>query len=116
VQYYYYYASQAKFHDGQRAWKPWFNRMWPLYVGAQKIERDACADHLGRLRDIGWWENTDAHTDRPVMDTCLAAIQLMIPYRNLPTMRADAVRDEPAIAAATAAAMEDDIPVDTGDI
>ncbi len=50
------------------------------------------------------------------MDTCLAAIQLMIPYRNLPTTRADAVKEEPAVAAVTAAAAKDDITVDTGDL
>ncbi len=116
VQYYYYYASQAKFHSGGKVWKTWFDQMWPLYLGAQKIEKGAYTDHLGLPRDIGWWENTDAHADRPVMDTCLAAIQLMIPYRNLPTTRADAVKEEPAVAAVTAAAAKDDITVDTGDL
>ena len=34
---------------------------------------------------MGHWENTDVHTTRPVMDTCLTALQLMVYYRYLPT-------------------------------
>ena len=33
----------------------------------------------------GHFENHDAHTSRPIMDTCLAALQLMVYYRYLPT-------------------------------
>jgi hypothetical protein len=43
-------------------------------------------------QEIGWWENKDHHTDRPVMDTCLAALQLMVYYRNLPTTSKDALK------------------------
>ena len=34
---------------------------------------------------MGHWENNDVHTSRPVMDTCLTALQLMVYYRYLPT-------------------------------
>ncbi|MBM4164208.1 MAG: terpene cyclase/mutase family protein, partial [Lentisphaerae bacterium] len=77
IQYYYYYATQAKFHAGINAkrWTSWWDKLWRLYVRAQRIELGAYTDPQGRPQEIGWWENTDAHTDRPVMDTCLAAIQ-----------------------------------------
>jgi len=116
VQYYYYYATQAFFHDGGRRWNRWHERIWPLYVNAQKIEKDACTDPRGRPRNIGWWENGDAHSDRPVMDTCLAALQLMVYYRNLQTARTEAVREEPAVRAAAAAVGPDDIPVEIGSL
>jgi hypothetical protein len=51
------------------------------------------------MQDIGWWENADVHTDRPVMDTCLAALQLMVYYRYLPTFQ---VIDTPSEIVATA--------------
>jgi len=82
LQYYYYYATQSKFHFGGPRWENWNKEMKAVYVAAQKIERNAIKDAEGRDRDIGWWENGDAHTDRPVMDTCLAALQLMVYYRN----------------------------------
>jgi len=120
TQYYYYYATQAKFHNGGKMWDEWNAKMKPIYLKELKIEKDAYTDHLGKLRDIGHWENTDAHTDRPVMDTCLAALQLMVYYRNLPTTQAGAVRENPADAAAGGAAMAtvegDDIKVDLGNL
>jgi len=92
LQYYYYYATQSKFHFGGPRWEKWNQEMKAIYVAAQKIERDAIQDHTGQYRDIGWWENNDTHTDRPVMDTCLAALQLMVYYRGgLRTTSADAV-------------------------
>ncbi len=113
IQYYYYYATQAKCHTGIRGkrWTSWWDKLWRLYVRAQKIEKGAYTDPQGRPQEIGWWVNTDANTDRPVMDTCLAAIQLMVPYRNLPTTRALAVKPDAAEAGPAAATRNDDIPV-----
>jgi len=82
LQYYYYYATQSKFHFGGPRWEHWNREMKAVYVAAQKIERGAVKDIAGNDCDIGWWENGDAHTDRPVMDTCLAALQLMVYYRG----------------------------------
>jgi len=95
-QYYYYYATQAKFHDSERRFKPWFEAIDAAYIKAQKVEKNAYPDHNGKLQDIGWWENPDQHTDdasrqMPVMDTCLAALQMMTPYRYLPTGKETAV-------------------------
>jgi hypothetical protein len=86
-QYYFYYGTQALFQEGGEAWKRWNAVMWPAYVNAQFIKKQAIADAKGILQDIGWWENTDQHSDRPVMDTCLAALQLMVYYRYLPTFK-----------------------------
>jgi len=92
LQYYCYYATQAKFHAGGKRWETWNREMQPLYVNAQKIERNAAKDDHGHDVDVGWWTNGDAHTDRPVMDTCLAALQLMVYYRYLPTTSKQAVQ------------------------
>ncbi len=91
-QYYFYYATQAIFHTGVRTsrWRRWNDAMIPAYVRAQKILSKAesgYVDHKGDPQEIGWWENGDNASDRPVMDTCLAALQLMVYYRYLPTFK-----------------------------
>jgi len=100
-QYYYYYATQAKFHaylPSNPIWVRWNNEMKSVYVAEQKIQKNAIKDHKGQDQDVGWWENNDNHSDRPVMDTCLAALQLMVYYRYLPTTQEAAVRVEEEIA------------------
>lgn len=114
AQYYYYYATQCKFHEGGRQWDRWNREMKPRYVKAQQIEREAIEDDKGIKRDIGWWENMDNHGDRPVMDTCLAALQLMVYYRYLPTTTEAAVRVEEEITAT--ASDTDDIVIDIGNM
>jgi hypothetical protein len=114
-QYYFYYATQAKFHAGGKRWENWNNAMKPLYVNAQQVEKGAVQDAHGRVADIGWWGNGDAHTDRPVMDTCLAALQLMVYYRYLPTTRQSAVKPAAEIIA-TATDTDGDIKVETGNL
>jgi hypothetical protein len=119
TQYYYYYATQAKFHEGGKLWDAWNAKMKPNYLKAQMIEKGVYTDHLGKPQDIGHWVNDDAHTDRPVMDTCLAALQLMVYYRNLPTTQAAAIMDELGITtggATSAKGPNDDIVVNVGDL
>jgi len=99
-QYYYYYATQAKFHaylPTSPLWTRWNNEMKSVYVAEQKIEKNAIKDMKGKDQDVGWWENKDNHSDRPVMDTCLAALQLMVYYRYLPTTQEAAVKVEEEI-------------------
>jgi hypothetical protein len=113
-QYYFYYATQAKFHHGGQRWKGWNKDMKPIYIKSQKIQKKAIKDTKGVLRDIGWWENVDKHTDRPVMDTCLTALQLMVYYRYLPTTSKAAVTVEAEIEAV--ATDTEDIKVDVGNL
>ncbi len=115
AQYYYYYATQCKFHEGGKHWDNWNKIMKPSYVKAQQIERDAIKDPKGNLQDVGWWTNVDTHSDRPVMDTCLAALQLMVYYRYLPTTSKEAVQVEDELAA-TAVDLDGDIKVDSGNL
>ena len=51
-------------------------------------------DVKGKDQPVGHWVNKDAHTTRPVMDTCLAALQLMVYYRYLPTTQLKATEVE----------------------
>ncbi|MCL1888823.1 MAG: hypothetical protein FWF96_08155, partial [Kiritimatiellaeota bacterium] len=82
VQYYYYYATQALYLLGGKPWDNWNAAMVKTYERAQKIQRAAIAGPDGVMRDAGWWENADNHSDRPVMDTCLAILQLEVYYRG----------------------------------
>lgn len=113
-QYYLYYATQCKFHQGGSHWTRWNKAMKMPYVKAQIVEKNAIKDPKGRDVDIGHWENTDTNSDRPVMDTCLAALQLMVYYRYLPTTSTAAIAVEEEVVATA----EDtgDIQVDVGDL
>ena len=115
AQYYFYYATQCKFHEGGKQWDNWNKAMKPSYVKAQIIEKDAYTDTKGKKQDAGYWKNVDAHSDRPVMDTCLAALQLMVYYRYLPTTDTEkAVRAEAELTATSTDT--DDIKVDIGNL
>jgi hypothetical protein len=83
-QYYFYYTTQARFNAGGQRWQAWNDALWPAYVKAQQITRKSlsgCVDADGQPQETGWWVNGDNATDRPVMDTCLALLQLMVCYR-----------------------------------
>lgn len=102
-----YYGTQAIFQSGGKRWDEWNKVMWPSYVEAQfvipkgktgadcKCGQPRCQNKLkkpyvdadGNEQEIGHWVNTDTLTDRPVMDTCLAALQMMVYYRYLPTFK-----------------------------
>lgn len=117
LQYYFYYATQCKFHAGGPRWTAWNTMMKKIYVPAQKTTPKASSgyvDHKGNPQDIGWWENKDAHSDRPVMDTCLAALQLMVYYRYLPTTSIAAIKVEEEIKVSTSD--KEDIKVDAGNL
>jgi hypothetical protein len=128
TQYCCYYVTQAKFHEGGKQWDAWNAKMKPNYLKAMIIEKGVYTDHLGKPQDIGRWENGDQHgaEQRPVLDTCLAALQLMVYYRNLPTTQAAAILDELGITtgetsatkagATSAKGANDDIAVNVGDL
>ena len=114
AQYYFYYATQCKFHQGGKHWETWNKAMKPRYIKAQHVEKNAVKDDKGVDRDIGWWTNCDTMGDRPVMDTCLAALQLMVYYRYLPTTSKEAVQVEEELTATSTDT--EDIKVDTGNL
>ncbi len=99
-QYYCYYATQCKYQAGmarnaapanKTLWTKWNVAMKALYPG--KIIDDkhkdgrpvTIKDPKGKDQPVGHWENKDSFSTRPVMDTCLTALQLMVYYRYLPT-------------------------------
>jgi len=117
LQYYLYYATQCRFHAGAKRWSEWNILMKKCYVPSQIVTPAASSgyvDHKGVAQEIGYWENKDHHGDRPVMDTCLAALQLMVYYRYLPTTSAAAIKVEEEIAVATGD--KEDIKVDAGNL
>ena len=120
-QYYMYYATQCKFQAGMQPnasaenfelWKVWNGQMKALYPKAQRICPQKIKDTRGKEQQIGYWMNSDHWSTRPVMDTCLCALQLMVYYRYLPTT-ASTVKETAIEEAAEQAAKEaDDVAVD----
>ena len=122
-QYYNYYAAQCKFQAGmakdaiqadQVAWQKWNTAMKAYYPNQMKDAGEIPGPD-GKPRKCAYWENKDtpSHTIRPVMDTCLAALQLMVYYRYLPqaTLKAEEDKGEGA-AAATDKSSDVDVEVD----
>jgi len=102
-QYYCYYATQCKYQAGMKAgalkndeitWQQWNLAMKKLYPSLIKDLPEKVADHTGKEHKQGYFENQDGHTTRPYMDTCLAALQLMVYYRYLPTTSVKAGEDD----------------------
>ena len=99
-QYYCYYATRCKYIAGMAKnatpanlslWKKWNAEMKALYPKAIITVMDpktnqpyTIEDADGKPREIGHWVNQD-HYNYDVMGTCLAALQLMVYYRYLPT-------------------------------
>ena len=110
-QYYCYYATQCKYQAGMAPnaaagnlanWKKWNAEMKALYPKTIIDDKNkdgspvTVKDPKGKDRPVGHWVNKDAHTTRPVMDTCLTALQLMVYYRYLPTTKLDAAKVDEA--------------------
>lgn len=108
AQYYCYYAAQCKYQAGMckdatpanfTLWKKWNTEMKALYPKAVITVTDKAGkpvtikDPAGKDRPIGRWENKD-HYNYDVMGTCLAALQLMVYYRYLPTTQLKATEVE----------------------
>ena len=115
-QYYCYYATQCKYQAGMRSgatkpdetsWQKWNAEMKKLYPGAIKDLPEKVKDHTGKEHKQGYYENKDTWSTRPVMDTCLVALQLMVYYRYLPTNQLKASEEEKTDASAA---------VDKGDV
>ena len=102
-QYYCYYATQCKYQAGMKpgaakndeiTWQQWNLAMKKLYPSSIKDLEEKVPDYTGKEHKQGYYENQDAHSSRPYMDTCLAALQLMVYYRYLPTTSVKAGADE----------------------
>ena len=120
-QYYCYYATQCKYQAGMKqgatkgdemTWQKWNAEMKKLYPASIINDPEPVLDWTGKGHKQGHFENKDAHTSRPVMDTCLAALQLMVYYRYLPTTQTgNAVAEEQGNAAAAAVDKGGDVNV-----
>ena len=104
-QYYCYYATQCKYQAGMRAgaakedeitWQKWNAEMKKLYTKSIIDLDKKVLDYLGKEHKQGYFENKDAHSTRPYMDSCLAALQLMVYYRYLPTTSIEASAEDQA--------------------
>ncbi len=102
-QYYCYYATQCKYQAGMKAgatkedeitWQKWNAAMRKLYPASIIDKDEKVADWTGKEHRQGYYENQDVHTTRPYMDTCLAALQLMVYYRYMPTTSVKAGEDD----------------------
>ncbi|NIY17024.1 MAG: hypothetical protein GWM98_20095, partial [Nitrospinaceae bacterium] len=97
--YFWYYITQAKFHTGGDTWVKWNKTFSPVLVKNQTVipkDQSGYVDHKGEPQQIGWWEMPEEnahHTAGPVMDTTLAALQLQVYYRYLPTFKTPKVDD-----------------------
>lgn len=107
-QYYFYYAAQCKFQAGmakdasqadQVEWQDWNKAMKEFYPAHMKDAGEIPGPD-GKPRKCAYWENKDYWSARPVMDTCLAALQLMVYYRYLPQATLKAEEEKGAGAAA----------------
>ena len=81
-------------------WKKWNQEMKALYpktiikVIDKKTNKPYTIDDAkGTPREIGHWVNGDTY-NYDVMGTCLAALQLMVYYRYLPTTQLKAAEVE----------------------
>ena len=120
-QYYCYYATQCKYQAGMKqgatktdeaTWQKWNLAMKKLYPATIKDLPEKVKDWSGKEHKQGYFVNTDAHTSRPVMDTCLVALQLMVYYRYLPTTQTKAaVAEDEGVGAAEAAVDKSDVDV-----
>ena len=124
-QYYCYYATQCKYQAGmkegaskvdQQTWYDWNKEMKVLFK-SKIIDLDTkVKDWSGQEHKQGYYKNEDRYTSRPYMDSCLAALQLMVYYRYLPTTQTAAAKEDTAEADTSAQAVNSgDVGVDVGD-
>ena len=101
-QYYCYYASQCKYQAGMcagatpenvKTWQDWNVAMKKLYPSTIIDPGETIDGPDGKPRKIGYWTYNDKTCygkGAPTMATCLAALQMMVYYRYLPTTKLEA--------------------------
>jgi hypothetical protein len=88
--YYWYYVTQAKFHDSDATFSPWNRQFSPELCKTQIVEKDAIEGPDGKLTEIGHWESPSGkgeHTGGLVQDTSLCTLMLEVYYRYLPSYK-----------------------------
>ena len=107
-QYYCYYAAQCKYQAGMckgaapenvKAWQEWNQAMKALYPATIITPDETILGLDGRPRAIGYWTFQDATcggSNAKTLATCLAALQMMVYYRYLPTTQTKAAEVEVA--------------------
>ena len=88
--YYWYYTTQAMFHEGGEAWREWNRQFSQSLVGSQTIVVDAIAAPDGTMKDIGYWKpaKESEWAQSFAYNTTLCTLQLEVYYRYLPTYQA----------------------------
>lgn len=107
--YYWYYVTQAKFHQGGETWDLW-NKLFAIQlVKNQHVLKNAIMGPKDRMVDIGYWEppwDEEKKIGR-VYNTTLCTLMLEVYYRYLPTFQApEEIEMEEEIAS------EDDIEIE----
>ena len=83
--YYWYYATQARFHGGEAAWTPWEDTFIPETMAQQIVVPPETRGGAAR----GYWESPGRNEDYgTVYATTLCTLMLEIYYRYLPTYSA----------------------------
>ena len=120
-QYYCYYATQCKYQAGMKTgakkndetiWLEWNKLMKTTYPKLIKELPEKVKDCVGQEHKQGYFQNKDNWSSRPVMDSCLVALQLMVYYRYLPTAQTSAGEVVDDKSAADTAVGKDDVKVD----
>ena len=101
-QYYCYYAAQCKYQAGMKqgakpedvkTWQDWNLAMKALYPKSIITLPEKIKDQDGKEHAMGYFKRVKDPTCAPggdVMSSCLAALQLMVYYRYLPTTQTKA--------------------------
>jgi len=99
--YYWYYATQAKFHAGGDTWNNWNKQFSKELVKQQIVIKGGGVDG----KDIGYWDppkGINSHSTGLVFNTTLCCLQLEVYYRYLPTYKPpEEIQPEAAPAAAS---------------
>ncbi len=103
-QYYCYYTAQCKYQAGMcqgataanvKAWQEWNLEMKKLYPKTIVTLQETIPGIDGKPKAMGYWTFKDSLCGGPkakTMATCLAALQLMVYYRYLPTTQTKAAQ------------------------
>jgi hypothetical protein len=97
--YYWYYETQARFHEGNISWKVWNHQFSPTLIANQDVEPGKYTWN-GVAYDIGSWNSPSAvEAYGKVYSTTLCAMMLQVYYRYLPTFALPATENDAPLTA-----------------